>query len=55
MEEIIQRAPEYGVCKYLGANIFSYFVVGFEETNQDVKWKRLRRIRAFFRKLLWIS
>ena len=27
IKQIIRRAPEYGVCRNLGANIFNYFVL----------------------------
>ena len=27
MKQIIQKAPEFGVCRNLGANIFNYFVL----------------------------
>ena len=27
LEQIVQRAPEYGVCRYLGTYLFKYFVI----------------------------
>jgi hypothetical protein len=27
LEQILRRAPEFGVCRYLGANLFNYFVL----------------------------
>jgi hypothetical protein len=28
LKEILYRAPEFGVCRYLGASLFTYFVIG---------------------------
>ena len=63
LEQILRRAPEFGVCRYLGANLFNYFVLNpfdfnrpedvdeadimFSTILREIRTSRVRKVLEF--------